>query len=583
MSAIKKEDVVAILEEIGVLLELKGENPFKTRAYHNAARIIKGLSADLLELVQSGEIRNIKGIGSALAEKITELVTTGRLEYYENLRAEFPDSLLELLRIPGLGPRKIKKLYEELGIQSIEELEAACRQHQLASLEGFGARTEEKILEGIKFIKQHSDRHLYHVALAVGERLYEAVSGHPAVIRAQLAGSLRRCKETVKDIDIVASAEDKDRDAIMDHFTGLDGVKSVVAKGSTKSSIITEEGIQADLRIVSDTQFPYALHHFTGSREHNTAMRSHAKKLGIKMNEYGLFRDDESLIACANEEEIFAALGMDYIPPELREDMGEIEAALNHRLPGLVEKSDIRGIIHAHTTDSDGANSLEEMVEACRNLGMQYLGISDHSQSVYYANGLSVERLREQRRRIDELNAKYPDFRIFHGTECDILPDGSLDYPDDVLAELDFVIISVHQKLKMSEKEATERIVRAMANPHVTILGHPTGRLLLSREGYPLNYAELFAAAREYNVIIEINANPHRFDLDWRYVREAKEQGIMLSINPDAHSTAGLMDTFLGVGIARKGWLTAEDVLNAHSADEVEQIFAKKKGHSSVR
>ena len=578
----KKEDVAAILEEIGVLLELKGENPFKTRAYHNAARLIKSLSADLVDLVQSGEIRNIKGIGSALADKITELVTTGRLEYYENLRAEFPDSLLELLRIPGLGPKKIKKLYEELGIQSIKDLELACRKHQLAALEGFGARTEQKILEGIQFIKQHSDRHLYHVALAAGERLFQHVAGHPAVIRAQLAGSLRRCKETVKDIDIVASAEEKDRDAIMEHFTQQPGVQAVVAKGSTKSSIITEEGIQADLRIVSDKQFPYALHHFTGSREHNTAMRSHARKLGIKMNEYGLFREDESLIPCSNEEEIFAALGMDYIPPELREDMGEIEAALEHRLPKLVEKSDIRGIIHAHTTESDGANTLEEMVEACRKMGMQYLGISDHSQSVYYANGLSVERLREQRRRIDELNQKYPDFRIFHGTECDILSDGSLDYPDEVLAELDFVIISVHQKLNMSEQEATERIIKAMAHPLVTILGHPTGRLLLSREGYPLNYAELFAAAKEYNVIIEINANPHRFDLDWRYVREARDQGIMLSINPDAHSVAGLSDTFLGVGIARKGWLTAADVLNTHSAEEVEKIFAKKKGRPAV-
>ena len=578
----KKEDVAAILEEIGVLLELKGENPFKTRAYHNAARLVKSLSADLVDLVQSGEIRNIKGIGSALADKITELVTTGRLEYYENLRAEFPDSLLELLRIPGLGPKKIKKLYEELGIQSIKDLELACRKHQLAALEGFGARTEQKILEGIQFIKQHSDRHLYHVALAAGERLFQHVAGHPAVIRAQLAGSLRRRKETVKDIDIVASAEEKDRDAIMEHFTQQPGVQTVVAKGSTKSSIITEEGIQADLRIVSDKQFPYALHHFTGSREHNTAMRSHARKLGIKMNEYGLFREDESLIPCRNEEEIFAALGMDYIPPELREDMGEIEAALEHRLPKLVETSEIRGIIHAHTTESDGANTLEEMVEACRKMGMQYLGISDHSQSVYYANGLSVERLREQRRRIDELNQKYPDFRIFHGTECDILSDGSLDYPDEVLAELDFVIISVHQKLNMSEQEATERIIKAMAHPLVTILGHPTGRLLLSREGYPLNYAELFAAAKEYNVIIEINANPHRFDLDWRYVREARDQGIMLSINPDAHSVAGLSDTFLGVGIARKGWLTAADVLNTHAAEEVEKIFAKKKGRPAV-
>ena len=574
----KKEEVAQILEEIGVLMELKGENPFKTRAYHNAARIIKGLSQDLETLVESGEIRKIKGIGSGLAEKITELVRTGRLEYYESLRASFPESLLELLRVPGLGPRKIRKLYDELGIQTLDELEAACKAHRLAGLEGFGARTEEKILEGIEFIRKHSDRHLFHVAWQAGQRLYEAVSGHPGVIRAQLAGSLRRRKETVKDIDIVCSARDEDRDDIMAFYTGLPGIQTVIARGNTKSSIITEEGIQADLRIVSDDEFPYALHHFTGSREHNTAMRGHARKMGIKMNEYGLFRDDETRIECRTEEDIFAFLGMQYIPPELREDMGEIEAALEQKLPTLIEEKDLRGILHVHTTYSDGANTLEEMVEACRKLGMQYIGISDHSQSVYYANGLSPERLRQQAEQIRELNAKYDDFHIFHGTECDILSDGTLDYPDEVLETLDFVIISVHQKLNMTEREATGRIVKAMSHPLVTMLGHPTGRLLLSREGYPLNYDEIFAAAAEHGVIIEINANPHRFDLDWRYVREARERGIMLSINPDAHSIQGLQDTFLGIGIARKGWLTAADVLNAQDVDTVKNLFLAKKG-----
>ncbi len=573
----KKETVAQILDEIGVLLELKGENPFKTRAYHNAARVIKGLSEDLTDLVASGEIRKIKGIGSALADKITELVNTGHLKYYEDLRASFPESLLQLLRIPSLGPKKIKKLYDELNIQSIEQLEAACEQHQLAGLEGFGARTEEKILEGIQFIKEHRDRHLFHIAFAAAQQLYEAVESHPTVIRASIAGSLRRCKETVKDIDIVSSARDEDRQAIMEFYTHLPGVQSIIAQGETKSSIITAEGIQADLRVVSDDEFPYALHHFTGSREHNTAMRAFARKQGLKMNEYGLFRDDDSRIECKTEEAIFAALGMEFIPPEIREDMGEIEAALAGQLPHLIEKKDIRGIIHAHTTYSDGANTIEEMARACKDMGLEYLGLADHSQSVYYANGLSVERLQEQRKRIDELNQQLKGFRIFQGTECDILSDGSLDYPDEALQELDFVIISVHQKLNMTEKEATERIVKAMAHPAVTILGHPTGRLLLSREGYPLNYAEIFAAAVEYNVIIEINASPYRFDLDWRYARDAKEKGVMLSINPDAHSIDGLKDTYLGVGIARKGWLTAADVLNTRNQKEVSEIFSRKK------
>jgi len=572
----EKDDIIQILEEIAVLLELKGENPFKARAYQNAARTIRGLSTDIESLVETGEIRKVKGIGQALAEKITELVTTGRLEYYENLRASFPQSLFRMLKIPGLGPKKIKKLYEELGIKTIEELEAACKSDRLAGLEGFGQRTQEKILEGIAFIKRHGNRYRFDVALAMGEKLLAELQEHPGIIRAQLAGSLRRCKETVKDIDIVSSAADENRDAIMDHFTGLSEVDAIIAKGDTKSSIITREGIQADLRIVSDDEYPYALHHFTGSREHNTAMRAFARKHGLKMNEYGLFRGEDRRIECRTEEELFAALGMEYIPPELREDMGEIQAALEHRLPHLIEKQDIKGILHVHTTASDGRNTLEEMVQACRDMGMQYLGIANHSQSVHYANGLSVERLRQQGQAIRDLNAQLSDFRIFHGTECDILADGSLDYPDEALAELDFVVISVHQNLKMSEKAATERIVKAMSHPEATILGHLTGRLLLSREGYPVNYDEIFAAAVEYNVVIEINASPYRFDLDWRYVHKAKERGVRLAINPDAHSTRGLYDTFYGVGIARKGWLEASDVINTMDRVQIAKFFRGK-------
>ncbi len=571
-----KKAVAAILDEIGTLLELKGENPFKARAYQNGARVVKSLQKELPEMVESGEIKKIKGIGAALAEKIIELVTTGRLEYYENLRKAFPESIFELLRIPGLGSKKIKKLYDDLGIKSVDELEKACFENTIADIPGFGGKTQAKILENIAFLRKHGSRHLFSVVHTAAQRIFALIESHPKVIRAALTGSLRRHRETVKDIDIVSSARDEDRQEIMDFFTGIDGHQMIIAQGDTKSGVVLKEGVQAELRIVADDEFPYLMHHSTGSKEHNTAMRGYAKRLGLKMNEYGLFRESGERIDCADEREIFAALNMKFVEPELREDMGEIEAALSGDLPELVQKNDIKGILHTHTTFSDGANTLEQMAEACRSLGMQYLGVSDHSQIAVYANGLTPDRLKQQREEIDALNERYDDFKIFHGTECDILADGALDFPDDVLETLDFVVISVHSKLGMGEKEATTRLVKAIQNPLVHILGHPTGRILLQREGYPLNYSEIFAAAKENDVVIEINANPRRFDLDWRYARQAKEAGLLLSVNPDAHSVEGLSDTFWGVGIARKGWLTAVDVLNTKSRGEIEEFFARK-------
>lgn len=572
-----KKQVAEILEEIGFLLQLKGENPFKTRAYENGARIIGSLGKEITAVVESGEIRSIKGIGTALADKITELVRTGRLAYYENLKQQFPESLLELQKVPGLGPKKIKKLFEEQQIKSIADLEKACRENKISGLEGFGTKTQERILEGIAFIQKHRLQHLYHRAHAAALALLETIRSQPGVIRAEVTGSLRRCKETVKDIDIIASAEMRHRAAIMDFFSRLPGIKSIIARGETKCSVITAGNMQADLRLVEDDEFPFILHHFTGSKAHNTAMRALAKSKGLKMSEYGLFREDGSRIECRDEADIFAVFGMDYIPPELREDMGEIEAARQKSLPALIRRTDIKGILHTHTTYSDGKNTLEEMAEGCRQLGMQYLGIADHSQSVFYAHGLSVDRLRQQADEIAALNARNENFRIFHGTECDIMIDGSLDYPDTVLESLDYVVISVHQKLAMNRDEATRRLIRAMRNPAVTILGHPTGRLLLEREGYPLDYEALFETAVQHNVVIEINASPHRFDLDWRHARHAAEQGVMLSINPDAHTVEGLADTFWGVGIARKGWLTRTSILNAMSVDEIAQYFSRKR------
>lgn len=571
-----KKQVITILEEIGTLLEFKGENPFKTRAYANAARALEGVTDDLAELVANNRLRGIKGIGEAISEKITELMTTGHLKYYDNLRAEFPAGLLELLRIPGLGPKKAKKLFTELGIDSIAALEQACQEDRLIDLEGFGKKSQEKFLDGIRQVREFSSRHLFHHTVEVAMPLFEAVRRHPKVMRAELAGSLRRCKETIKDIDIVASCKDADRPAIMKAFTSFPGVRNIIAQGDTKSSVLLEKGIPADLRLLSDEEYPYLLHHSTGSAEHNVAMRSHALKLGIKMSDYGLFKG-KKLIRCKDETEIFAALGMAYVPPEMRENMGEIEAALRDGIPELITKEDLRGVLHCHSTHSDGANSLREMAAGSKKLGFEYLGICDHSMSVAYAHGLTPERVKAQHKEIDKINAEMKGFRIFKGTECDILPDGKLDYPEKVLESFDFVVASIHSAMSMTEEKATARIIKAMEHPAVRILGHPTGRLLLGREGYPLNHRKVIDAAAALGVCIEINASPHRFDLDWRYCKYARDKGVLISINPDAHSLDGLADTFYGVGIARKGWLRRQDVLNTKSAKEIEKWFAKKR------
>lgn len=571
-----KNQVADILDEIGTLLELKGENPFKTRAYGNAARTLRGLTEDLHQLVDEDRLREIKGIGAALTEKITELVTTGRLKYYEELRKAFPSGLMDMLRIPGFGPKKAKRLFEDLKIASIDDLEKACKEDRLRGLEGFGAKSQQKILEGIQQIRQFSGRHLFHIAAHAAQPLFAAVKKHPKVIRAELAGSLRRHKETIKDIDIVASCKDTDRDAIMEFFVKQPGVQSVIAKGETKSSVLLENGIPADLRLLKDVQFPYLLHHFTGSAEHNIALRGYAQKLGIKVSEHGLFRG-EKLLPCKDEADIFATLGMQYVPPELREDMGEMDAALNNTIPELIKREDLRGVLHCHSTYSDGANTIGEMAKACQALGFEYLGISDHSMSVYYANGLQPARVKAQHKEIDKLNAALKGFRIFKGTECDILPDGRLDYPDEVLAGFDFVIASIHSSMNMTEEKATQRIIRALEHPAVRMLGHPTGRLLLGRDGYPINHRKVIDAAAELGVCIEINASPYRFDLDWRHCKYARDKGVPISINPDAHTRDGIADIFFGVGIARKGWLRKKDVLNTKNTKDIAKWFSAKK------
>ena len=569
---IPKKDVIGILEEIGVLLELKGESPFKAIAYANAARRLDNLDEDLHELVRRSGLSSLKGIGDALEKKITELVTTGHLDYYEKLRASVPRGTLKCCASPASVRRRSAPCSKRLSIETLGELEYACLENRLVELPGFGARTQEKILTGIGHLKRYKERHLYSEAFAAAESLLGELRSRRDVISASLAGSIRRGNETVKDIDLLAATTEPE--ALSRWFAGLPGVENVIGRGDTKVSVGLKAGINCDLRIVSPLEFPFALHHFTGSKEHNVAMRGRAKQLGIKMNEYGLWRGDAT-IACSSEQDVFTALGLAWVAPELRENTGEIEAAEMGVMPSLVERKDIRGILHIHTTASDGSSSLEAIVAAAKMMGLEYIGITDHSESAFYAGGLTPEAIRRQHEAIDELNRKDPRFHIFKGIEADILPDGRLDYNDAILDSFDFVIAAVHSNFGMPEEEMTARIMKALDNRHTTILAHPTGRLLLAREPYALDLERIIDFAASRGKVIELNANPHRLDLDWHHCKYAKKQGVRIAINPDAHQTEGLEDIRYGVNIARKGWLEAPDIINCLSLKEMTDFLGR--------
>jgi len=571
----KKEEVSAILEEISFLLELKGENPFKVRAYYNAARAIKGLERSLEEVVRQGELRRIKGIGEALSKKISQLVTTDHLPYYEELKTTVPAGLREMVRIPQLGPKKAKAIYEKLGITTIGELEYACHENRLKDIPGFGAKTQENILRGIELLKRYQGRLLYGDVVALAEQFTRSVAGVKGVLKASLAGSMRRRNEVVKDIDLVVAV--RDGGAIGEGLISLPQIEEVIAQGEMEIRVRLSSGIPADLRMVSLKEFPFALHHLTGSKEHNIAVRGRAKKMGMKINEYGLFVGGKS-IPCQGEEDIYRALGLDFIPPELREGRGEVEAAAEGKLPDLLDAADIKGTFHVHTASSDGSNSISGLAEEAQRLGLGYLGITDHSRSAAYAGGLKEGALKKQLKEIDELNRAYKGFRIFKGIEMDILPDGSLDYGAEVLTGFDFVIGAIHSHFQMGEKEMTQRIIRAMETRRLTIFAHPTGRLLLAREPYQMDIEAVIAAASRRGVVLELNANPHRLDLDWRWLKYAKDHGVRISINPDAHNLQGLQDIFIGVGIARKGWLEYRDVINTMEAGAVARFLADAQG-----
>ncbi len=597
-----KNEIADALAEIGTLLELKGENPFKVRAYQAGARVLEAIEeAELARLIAAGELMSVKGIGEALAQKIGELHGTGRLEFLEKLRASVAPGLVEMLEVPGLGPKKIRALHDKLGLADLAALAAACEDGRVAALDGFGEKTQEKILAGLAHREAYGKRHLWWLAAEIAQPIVQGLRALPGVKHAEAAGSLRRGMETVGDLDFLVAAADVA--PVVEWFTTLPRVQEVTAKGETKASVRFESGLQADLRIVPEEQFVFALHHFTGSKDHNVQMRQRALARGLRLSEWGLVpaqaREPDAGTAGAvpgtvkaavaqtaasdrvvvrTEVELFKKLGLHFIPPELREGMGEIEESEKGELPQLVEAGDLRGAFHNHTTASDGRNTLVEMVAAAEALGWEYLGIADHSKSSFQANGLTEERLLAQVEEIRALNASQRfKTHVFTGTECDILADGRLDFSAEIFGQLDCVVVSVHNAFSQDEATMTARIIRAIEQPHVTMLGHLTGRLLLRRESYRVDAAKVIDAAIANGVIIELNASPWRLDMDWRLWRKAAAKGLLCSINPDAHETAGLEHVRAGINAARKGWLMKENILNTRPKSAVVKYLEGKK------
>ncbi|MFT4550958.1 MAG: DNA polymerase (family 10) [Verrucomicrobiales bacterium] len=578
------ENIAEVLENIATFLELKGENHFKTRAYRNGAEIVTGFSGDFVQLARDNDLKGIKGIGDALAQKIHELVSTGKLDYYENLRSEFPEGILELFEVQGLGAKKVKALHDALGVGNLADLKRVCESGEVTKLAGFGAKSVEKILAALEFRESNASLFRLGSVAKAAEEILELLKSLPEVTQASTAGSFRRGKEILHDLDFIVATNQPA--GVMEAFVNMPEVAGVTVHGATKSSVFLESGVQCDLRAVTGAEFPFAIAYFTGSKEHNVAMRSRALKRGYTLNEYRLAPVEDgkkvakplSVKEFNEEADIYRALDLDFVPPALRENSGEIEAAEEGRLPKLIETENLRGTFHNHTKASDGKNTLGEMAAAAQELGLQYLGIADHSKSSFQANGLDEDRLLEQLDEIDSLNQEFgDDFKLFAGTECDILKDGSLDFEDEILEQLDYVVASVHSSFTLSEEDMTKRLIRAIENPNVTMLGHLTGRLLLKRDPYALNVPKIIDAAAANDTIIELNANPWRLDMDWRWWKLAKEKGVKCSINPDAHNTAGLQFLHFGVLQARKGWLTRKDVVNCLPLGEIEDALGVKR------
>jgi len=624
-----KSQVVAVLEQVAVLLELKGANLFRTRAYQNGSRALASMEEDLLTVVQEGRLTQVKGIGKGISGLVTEAVLEGTWGELAGLYDSVPAGLIEIIGIPGLGPKRARVMYEELGVDSVESLKAACEMGHIAPLAGFGDKSQQKYLDGIELLRRYQGRSRMDIGLTFGRAFEARIAAVPGVVKAQLAGSARRRRETIGDLDIVAAALPEDHDSVIESILSFPGIAEVKGHGESKVSLILEQEmlaaasgggsmdaqlveammerstdatIDAQVRIVAPETFPFTLAYFTGSKEHNIRLRQLAIDKGLRLNEFGLFSEEAAgeaigmeaakhTLPCTDEADIYRHLGLEWVTPELREDMGEVEAATigtSAGLPNLIENSDLRGALHNHTIASDGVNTLEEMAAAAQALGWQYLGIADHSEVLNIGGrqiGVPADGIPAQAKMIQTLNETWADagtdFRIFHGSECDILVDGALDYPDSTRQSLSHIVGSVHALGSWRGRDEianTEALIRAIENPTFTILGHPTGRILQGREGFPVDMHAILRRMGELNAegqlkAVEINASPYRLDLDWRLCKYAKEQGVPVCINPDAHDTEGLKDVWYGIQVARKGWLEAVDVLNTRSGVELQALL----------
>jgi len=568
--AVHNNEIRDTFDQIADLLEIKGENPFRVRAYREAARVIHGMSEQVDKMVTAGrDLTEFRGIGKDLAAKIGEIVETGKLGFLEQLKMEIPPSLCELLQIPELGPRKIAVVHEALGVKTLEDLKQAAVAGKISELKGFGKKSEQKILESIeRTLSGTGRRMLWFDVEPFAAALENHLRAHPAAEKVIVAGSYRRGKETIGDLDILATCRPGGEDAVMEAFVRFEDVRDVIVRGKTKTSVRLRSGLQVDLRIVPGESYGAALHYFTGSKAHNIAIRKLGIEKKFKISEYGVFSGEER-IAGETEEAVFAAVGLAFIAPELRENMGEIEAARSGGLPELVTVTDIRGDLHAHTTRTDGRNTIREMAEAARNRGYEYLAITEHSQKVAMARGLNEKDLREYMETIDAANAEIDGITVLKGIECDILVDGALDLPDSVLRDLDLVICSVHYNQRLSREEQMTRILRAMDNPCLKILGHPTGRLINSREPMDIDLEKIIEAAAERGVVLELNAQPDRLDLPHNYCKMAAERGVKIALSTDAHSTESFKRLTLGITEARRGWLKKEDIINTRPLKEM--------------
>lgn len=560
-------DIAAFFEEIADLLEIQGANPFRIRAYRNAARTLGEISQEARVLLEQGDdLTRLPGIGEDLSAKIREIVDTGSCGLLQRLRRELPPAVTELLHIPGLGPKRVKALFHDLDVQTVEQLYRAARDGRIRAIPGFGEKTELNILQAVEAHASKARRFKLVTAAQYAESLCAYLRRTPGVTQVTTAGSFRRMRETVGDLDILAAASSSS--PVMQHFTDYDEVAEVLSSGPSRASVVLKCGMQVDLRVIATKSYGAALHYFTGSKAHNIAIRRIAQKLGLKVNEYGVYRDDVR-IAGETEESVYSAVGLSYIEPELREDRGEIEAARAGRLPQLVKLSDIRGDLHAHTKATDGHNTLREMALAAQAMGLEYLAITEHSRRLTIAHGLDPLRLQRQCDEIDQLNAELKGITVLKGIEVDILEDGSLDLPNDVLGRLDLVIGAVHSKFDLPRAKQTSRILRAMQSPHFTLLAHPTGRLLEQREPYDIDMQRIIREARQRSCFLELNAHPERLDLLDTYCQMAKAEGVLISINSDAHSTLDFANLKYGVGQARRGWLEKDNVLNTRPLGEL--------------